>query len=81
MNIHTCFFILRRFYGSHGAAAEAVGYKRARYNQFRFGVAPIPLRAANSIRAEAGRILKERPELSDALDALAGGTASVRCAE
>ena len=59
--MQTYFDVLRRHYGTHEAAAEAVGYKRGRYPQFRLGPPElIPLRAVNAITAAAEKIARER---------------------
>ena len=63
MNIETCFSILKRHYGSHKAAAEAVGYRRARYSQFVNGNVKIPNWAEILIRSKAEMVVEENPDL------------------
>lgn len=55
MNMDTIFARLKRHYGTHGRAAQAVGYSRQRYLQFRQG-SPMPRWALHAILAVTERI-------------------------
>lgn len=65
MNMDTIFARLKRHYGTHGRAAQAVGYSRQRYLQFRQG-SPMPRWALHAILAVTERI-NEADEAYDTL--------------
>ena len=53
MEMQKCFALLKERYGTHEAAARAVGYERRQYQVYRLGKKSIPKRVENLLKAAA----------------------------